>query len=91
MGQNYAECQVLLKVSVNNGFSPGNDIFLNETNFLKSRPGGNLELGLDKVDSSDFFGHGVLHLDTRVNLDKVRPKLGVDQELDRSGILVLGS
>ena len=45
---------------------------------------------LDDVDAGDFFGDGVLDLDARIDFDEVElVGVGIDQELDRAGVLVV--
>ena len=50
--------------------------------------GRNAELRLHQVDTSHHLGHGVLHLDARVHLDKVELAILIHQELDGAGVLV---
>ena len=48
-------------------------------------------LCLDDVDPGDFLGHGMLDLNSRVDLDEVkRIVIAVHEELDRAGISVFG-
>mmetsp|Transcript_7802 Transcript_7802/g.13284 ORF Transcript_7802/g.13284 Transcript_7802/m.13284 type:complete len:211 (-) Transcript_7802:766-1398(-) len=66
------------------------DILLLETNFLKGSTTCNTDLSLNNINSSNFFGNSVLDLNTRIDLNKVRPVLAIDQEFNSSCILVLG-
>ncbi len=53
------------------------------------RAGRDPELRLDQVEAHDLLGDRVLDLDARIALDEeVFAGLGIDQELDRAGILV---
>ena len=50
---------------------------------------GDQDLALDQVDVGDDLGDGVLDLDARIDLDEVeRAGLDIDQEFDRSGVLI---
>ena len=50
---------------------PGDgNLVLREVNILQRGTGRNIHLGLHDVYAGDFLGHGVLHLHTRVHLDK---------------------
>ena len=52
---------------------------------------GDGDLRLDQVDAGDFFGHGVLDLDARIDLDEVEAaRIGIVEELDRAGVAVAG-
>ena len=52
---------------------------------------GDTDLAANDVDPGDLFGDGVLDLDAWVDLDEIEPAgVGVDEELDRPGILVAG-
>ena len=44
---------------------------------------------LDQIDAGHLFGHRVLHLDPRVDLDEVEAALLVEDELDRARRLVV--
>src|SRR5690606_9269267 len=50
-----------------------------------------LDLAANDVDAGDHFGDGVLDLDARVDFDEVPVVgVGVDQELDCTGVVVAG-
>ncbi len=50
---------------------------------------GHQDLAFDDVDAGDDFGHRVLDLDARIDLDEIEfARVGVDQKLDRAGTLV---
>jgi hypothetical protein len=50
-----------------------------------------LDLRLDDVEARDLFGHGMLDLDARIDLDEVESaRVGVHEKLDRAGAPVLG-
>ena len=52
---------------------------------------GNADLPTDDVDPGDLLGDGVLDLNPRIDLDEIEPVgVGVDEELDRPGVLVAG-
>ena len=46
------------------------------------------QLGLHDVDAGHRLGHGVLHLEPGVGLEERDPTVGVDEQLDRAGVLV---
>ena len=46
------------------------NLVLGEVNIFQRCAGRDIHLGLDDVYAGDFLGHGVLHLHTRVHLDK---------------------
>ena len=49
------------------------------------------ELAADDVDAGDLLRDRVLHLDPRIHLDEVKAVgIGIDEKLDRAGILVAG-
>ena len=52
---------------------------------------GEADLRLDDVDAGHLLGDGVLDLDARIDLDEVDGAgIGIHEELDRAGALVLG-
>ena len=52
---------------------------------------GEADLRLDDIDAGHLLGDGVLDLDARIDLDEVdRAGIGIHQELDRAGALILG-
>ncbi len=56
-----------------------------------ARAGGDADLCLDQIDAGRALGHGVFHLDARIDLDEVETAaVGVLQELHRAGIAVGG-
>ena len=65
-------------------------LLVGEAERRERRAGGDAELRLDQVEAHDLLGDGVLDLDARIALDEeVLAGLGIDQELDGAGILVL--
>ncbi len=51
---------------------------------------GDADLCLDQVDAGDAFGHRVLDLDARIDLDEVElAGVGVLQEFDRAGSAIV--
>ncbi len=49
-----------------------------------------MDLRLDDIDAGDDFGHRVLHLDARIDLDEVElAGIGIHQILDRAGADVI--
>ena len=57
----------------------------------QGEPLGDEDLRLHDVDAGHLFGDGVLDLNPRIDLDEVElARVGIDQELDRSRVLVAG-
>ena len=55
----------------------------------KGKPLGDEDLRLHDVDSRHLFGDGVLDLNPRIDLDEIElARVGIDQEFDRSRVLV---
>ena len=74
------------------GNATGANVLLLETDFVKGGTGSNAKLGLDNVNSGNLLGDGVLDLDTGVDLNEVGLHVGgIDQELDGTSILVVGT
>ena len=58
---------------------------------MERQPLRHLDLAADQVDPGHHFGDGVLHLNTRVDLDEVPGAgVGVHQELHRAGVVIAG-
>ena len=51
-------------------------------------PRGDAQLLDDEIDARDRFGHAVLDLDARVDLEQIE-LAAVEQELDRAGVEVV--
>ncbi len=52
---------------------------------------GDADLRLDDVDPGNLFGHRMLDLDARIDLDEIElAGIGVHQELDGTGMGVIG-
>lgn len=66
------------------------DAVLGEAELLERGTSCNLNLCCDNVDAGDFFGDGVLDLNTGVDLDEVVAVLLIDQELSGTCIAVVG-
>jgi hypothetical protein len=62
------------------------DLVLLEPELREGRSAGDEQLRLHQVNVADLFGDGVLDLDPRVHLDEVVLAVGVEQELDRTGV-----
>lgn len=71
------------------GKSAGRDAVLGQAKLRKGSAGGDLNLGGDNVDASNFLGNGVLDLDSGVDLDEVVAVLLVDEELGGTGVAVV--
>jgi len=56
---------------------------------VKLLAGGDAYLPLDQVDPRDHFRHRMLDLNSGVDLHEVEALLGIDQELDGTGRVVL--
>jgi len=67
------------------------DVLLQQANIREARAAGDAHLRLHDVDARHLLGDGVLHLDARVDLDEVVPAIGLDKELDRARVEVLGA
>ena len=50
----------------------------------------NLNLRLDQVDSRHQFGYRMLNLNPRIDLDKVKIVIRINDKLDRARIEILG-
>ena len=88
--------EVLLGILSGNAALDGNttgaNVLLLETNFVESGTGSDAKLGLDNVNSGNLLSDGVLDLDTGVDLNEVGLHVsGIDQELDGTSILVVGT
>ena len=71
------------------GETTSGDTVLGQTKLLERSTSSNLDLSGDNVDARDFLGDGVLHLDTRVDLDKVVAVLLVHEELGGTSVAVV--
>lgn len=72
-----------------NSEAPSGDAILGESQLLKRRASGNLDLRCDNVDACNLLGNGVLNLDTGVDLDEVVAVLLIDEELSRTSVAVV--
>src|SRR5919201_4870330 len=50
--------------------------------------GRHAELRDDEVETGDFLGYGMLHLEPRVHLEKVEAPVAVDEEFERAGVRI---
>jgi hypothetical protein len=69
--------------------STGRNAVLGQSELRKSGASGNLDLGGDDINTSNFFSNGVLDLDTGINFNEVVSVLLVDQELRSACIAVV--
>ena len=75
-----------------NGNATGANVLLDQTNLVEGGAGSNAKLGLDDVHAGDLFRNGVLDLDAGIDLNEVGLHVGsIDQELDRTSVLVVGT
>ncbi len=63
------------------------DVFLSKRQRF---PAGDANLGFDQVDPGHHFGHGMFHLDPRVDLDEVKVSLGIHDKFHGPGIGIVG-
>mmetsp|Transcript_20220 Transcript_20220/g.42352 ORF Transcript_20220/g.42352 Transcript_20220/m.42352 type:complete len:275 (-) Transcript_20220:965-1789(-) len=73
-----------------NGHSPRMNVFLHQSSFFQRGTRRNLDLRLDQIHTRHFFRDGMFDLNTRIDFNKVGIQILVNQEFDRTRILVLG-
>mmetsp|Transcript_13723 Transcript_13723/g.24109 ORF Transcript_13723/g.24109 Transcript_13723/m.24109 type:complete len:299 (-) Transcript_13723:118-1014(-) len=71
------------------GDATGFDVLLFQTNFFEGGTTSDADLGLYDVDSRDFFGDGVFDLNPRIDLNKIRLIILIEQKLHSPRILIL--
>ena len=64
------------------------NVFLSQTELLKSDTSSNLDLSSNDIDTGNLFSDGVLDLDSGVDFDKVVSALLINEELGRTGVSV---
>lgn len=64
------------------------DVLLGQTKLSEGHTSSDLNLSSDDVNTGNFFGNGVLDLDTRVDLNEVVAVLLVDEEFGCTGVTV---
>ena len=65
------------------------NVLLRQPQLVEAGAGGDLQLVGDNVNIGDLFGHRVLHLDTRVHLDKDMAALLIHEEFDGASATVV--
>jgi len=72
-----------------NSKATSRDAVLGQAKLCQCCTGSDLDLSRNDIDTSDFFGDGVLDLDTGVDLNEVVAVLLVDEELGGTGVAVV--